>query len=152
MIAPAGTIHGSDDVASRSNYTYKALVDTGADHTCISRKIAHEVGLRVTGKIGMASASRDEEVNLYIADVYVPVVSSGEPGAGLVCNSAQLMEVRDDHRYQALLGRDVLELVVFTLDGPNKCFTLDVPFRFMRRKIEPRNFLARLDNFFGVAR
>ena len=127
VIAPPGTIGSQADVASPMARTYKALIDTGAAITFISRRVARETGLRVVGKRPMVSANRKEPANLYRADVYVPIGDHGGEPFGLICEWAELMEVMDDAKYQALLGRDVLELVVFTLDGPNKCFTLQVP-------------------------
>ncbi len=127
VIAPPDTIHTGADAASRRARTYKALVDTGAEITCITQEIAREVGLRVTGIAPMASASGTHNANLYIAYVYVPLSGSGARAIGLICNAAQVLEVSGDRHYQALLGRDVLERVTFTLDGPGRRFTLEIP-------------------------
>lgn len=127
VVAPPGTIKSGTDISSPLARTYKALIDTGAAITCISRRVAQETGLRVVGKRHMISASRKELANLYRADVYIPIGDHGREPHGLICEWAEVMEVMGDTNYQALLGRDVLDSVFLTVDGPNKCFTLDVP-------------------------
>lgn len=49
---------------------FPALLDTGASHTCISHKVARDVGLLPTGMLQMASATHvDVTVNTYLIDV-----------------------------------------------------------------------------------
>ena len=66
IIAPTNTIRSGADAAASRARTYKALVDTGAEFTCISQRIACDIGLRVTGIARMASASGTHNANLYM--------------------------------------------------------------------------------------
>ncbi len=62
----------ADEVRSGSGAIVNALIDTGAQFTCISSNIAKKLKLRPIGKTRMQSASETVEVNVY--KFYVSVV------------------------------------------------------------------------------
>ena len=104
---------------------YRALVDTGADRTCISRQIADEIGLRPTGKLQMASASEVSETNTYLVDL---ALAFGDPSAGamsVVRDNVMVMEFESNNKnYQVLLGRDFISNGLFSMTGYDKRFTI----------------------------
>lgn len=103
----------------------QALVDTGADVTCVSPQIAQAVGLQVVGKRQMGSSTGICLVNTYLADI---LLTFGDPTAGapsLVKDSMTLMEFQPNNpNFQALLGRDVLCGGLLSMAGWDKRFTI----------------------------
>ena len=104
---------------------YVALIDTGASITCLSPKVAEEVGLQPIGKRPTASAHGVQEVNLFLADIALPF---GDPTKGALAMAAQSMQVMEFQPgpavYQALLGRDIIYGGLFAMTGYDKRFTI----------------------------
>lgn len=126
-IAKPGTIKIGATNSSPEFHGYLALVDTGADVTCISPEIAKAVGLVLAGKKDMASALSVEEANYYLADLALPFGTpvSGVPLQTLVSESMEVMEFRSNSpHYQALLGRDIISKGLFTMTSYDKRFTI----------------------------
>ena len=70
-----------------NSYRYKALIDTGAQSTCITKSMADSIGLISKGKSKMTSATEQtSSVNKYYIDLFIPLsirqptVKSGQPG------------------------------------------------------------------------
>lgn len=126
-IAKPGTLQRVPTNSPSEIHAFVALVDTGADGTCISAEIVRRVGLSLAGKIDMASATGVEPANFYLADVALPF---GDPTSGvaiqtLVSESMEVMEFQlDSSHYQALLGRDILSKGLFSMSSYDKRFTI----------------------------
>ena len=45
------------------------LLDTGADHTCVSRRLAQSLNLRPSGKVPVSGATGASEMNQYMIDL-----------------------------------------------------------------------------------
>ena len=129
-IAKPGTLtRAPDDNPPVEVHTYHALVDTGADVTCISPQIADEVGLVPRGKKDVASALGVEAANYYLADIALPF---GEPDAAeavaiqtLISGSMEVMEFQPNSpHYQMLLGRDLIGRGLFSMTTYDKRFTI----------------------------
>jgi len=97
-----------------------ALVDTGASCTCISEKIAKELGLEPSCKIDMHSASEMSAVNGY--DVQPAILLGSMPdlegnlqGEIVAFNPIIAPEFSAHKNYDALIGRDVICQGVFTM-------------------------------------
>ena len=103
----------------------QALVDTGADVTCISPQVAQTVGLQVVGKRQMASSTDIRPVNTYLADI---LLTFGDPTAvapSLVKESMTLLEFQPNNpNYQALLGRDILCGGLLSMAGWDNRFSI----------------------------
>ncbi|MEZ4395949.1 MAG: retroviral-like aspartic protease family protein [Candidatus Krumholzibacteriia bacterium] len=91
---------------------FAALIDTGATRTCISPKVAAEVGLVPTGAQPMASAAGPGVANTYIADLVLPF---GPVVFGLRNYPLGEFKPPEEQRVQILLGRDILCKGHFTL-------------------------------------
>ncbi len=97
-----------------------ALVDTGADVTCISKKVAKELMLEPSGKIDMHSARELSEVNTY--DVQPAILFGAMPnlegnlqGEMMIFDPITAPEFTPHRNYDALIGRDVICKRVFTM-------------------------------------
>jgi len=98
-----------------------ALVDTGADSSCISIEVARQLQLQPSGKTDMYSASEIAEVNVY--DVHPALVlpampdSEGNMQSEIFLFNLVTAPEFNSHggKYTALIGRDVLCQGVFSM-------------------------------------
>ncbi len=61
------------DFQTLQKNSFRALVDTGAQKTCISKKLASQLSLLSKGKTSMQSASNIVSVNNCHVDLYIPI-------------------------------------------------------------------------------
>ncbi len=124
-IAKPGTVTSLAGGETPTITVCQALVDTGADVTCISPEVAQTVGLEVKGKRVMASSTDTRPVNTYLADI---LLTFGDPTAGapsLVKESLTLLEFRPNNpNFQALLGRDILCGGLLSMTGWDNRFSI----------------------------
>ena len=127
-IAPPASMQGL--IAGQPNIQITgatALLDTGASVTCITSKLAQDVGLKPMGKRPMSSASGTKAMNTYLADVFLPF---GDPtsATGVPMHGHQNMILMEfdggSPLYQALLGRDIICNGFFSMAGYDKRFTI----------------------------
>lgn len=85
--------------------TFAALVDTGADTTCITQSVADAVGLKPVGKIPMTSATHTTDVDAFIGDICIPFGNQMFLMPGVLLMK---FETRPNAPFQVLLGRDVI--------------------------------------------
>ena len=78
-IAKPGTVTSPGGGETPTITVCQALVDTGADMTCVSPEVAQAVGLAVIGKRVMVSTTDTRPVNTYLADI---LLTFGDPKAG----------------------------------------------------------------------
>lgn len=122
-LGPALAAAGSGDTKP-AVVIFPALVDTGAAISCISPKIAQEVGLQPIGKRQMASATHITDVNTYLVDVMLPFGDPSTPTLSAVSGSMTLMEFQPNQApYQALMGRDIICEGLLSVVGYDKRFT-----------------------------
>jgi predicted aspartyl protease len=97
----------------------RVLVDTGATISAIENSAARRLGLTRTGTITLAGVGGVTEQPVYAAAVDFPGlgISSQDP----VRLAGADLGSRD---FEFLLGRDVLERLVFEYDGPASAFAI----------------------------
>ena len=99
---------------------YTALMDTGASSTCISQKVADEVGLIAVGKTMMSGATGAKPVDQYGFGVGF-VFNAKQNPSGTFTGDLNFRPVQgcvfDNHGFgfEVLLGRDILCSGAFTL-------------------------------------
>ena len=87
-------------------------MDTGADRTCISLKLAQSMGLTPIGKIPVAGATGASAMNQYMIDL---LLQFGEQS--LVIADHTVTEFTTDSPVcEMLIGRDIICRGVFTMD------------------------------------
>ena len=105
-------IHSEDKVA-----TTKALWDTGATHSCISDRLASELGLDAVDYVHVATASGIEHVPTYFTHLFLP--------NGLEFKNWELMQFQysgDDS--DIIIGMDIItqgDFSITNLDGRTLC-------------------------------
>ena len=106
--------------------TYRALIDTGAQKTCISENVAHKLLLVSKGKSSMISVSEVTSANTYHIDLYIPIsqtqpIIQGERVVGLTQDlnlrkhtKLFVSEIKSHSQdFDVLLGMDVLKQCIF---------------------------------------
>jgi hypothetical protein len=91
---------------------FPALIDTGANTTCISRQVVQAVGLQSIGMTQMVSATQTIAAPVYLVDLLLPFGN-----AGLLQQGIHVMEfqVSGTHHFQMVLGCDILCRGVLTM-------------------------------------
>ncbi len=89
-----------------------ALIDSGARESCIDEALAGQLGLPVVDQIAAAGVGGQHQFNVYLA--YIRVVALGFVQYG------RFMGVRlaaGGQPHQVLLGRTLLQTMIFVYDG-----------------------------------
>ena len=98
-----------------------ALVDTGADATCVDRRVAERARLGFVGETRMTSATHDGEI--------VPLYSGRLAIDGLA-RDIELETIcglnLEPQGLVAVIGRDILEECVLVYNGPDGSFSLSI--------------------------
>ena len=89
-----------------------ALIDTGANMSCIDDELARELSLPLVDRQFMSGVGGQHEANLYLAQVFAPAVGFTQYGQFFGVN---LRAGGQEH--QALLGRTFLTSFMFLYDG-----------------------------------
>lgn len=93
-------------------FDLEALVDTGAQESCIDRLLAAELKLPVCDRQSVCGVGGVQEVEVFLAQIYLPRLNFTNYGkfAGVTLKES-------GHRQHILLGRDFLAHFVLTYDG-----------------------------------
>lgn len=109
--AQTAAAQGLESSAQLSAAGVPALIDTGADSTCISSALAQRLELRPHGKMRVVGATGPKPMNTYLVDL---AIMFGDKG--LVTESIQVTEFHNSSpHYEVLLGRDIICQGVLTL-------------------------------------
>ena len=96
-----------------------ALVDTGAGECCIDSLLAAQLNLPIVDKRSIAGVHGTQEVNMHLAQVYVPSLNQTIYGAFA---GVQLVSGGQIHR--ALIGRTFLQSCTMVYDGRTGAVTI----------------------------
>ena len=88
------------------------LMDTGADRTCISPKLAQSLSLPPIGKIPVSGATGASAMNQYMIDL---LLQFGQNSL-LIANHTVTEFTAQSPIYDMLIGRDIICRGVFTMD------------------------------------
>ncbi len=104
---------------------FKALLDTGAQSTCITGSVAKQTGLKPIGKVSVRGVSGIENHNNYLFKIGFPlgVVLSGDGkrlprGISILEKDIQGVEFNSNaDNFAVLLGMDVLSIGSLKVEG-----------------------------------
>jgi hypothetical protein len=92
-------------IKGHATLTISAVLDTGADHTCISRKLLESAGVVLAGKsIGVVGISSKSEGTIVSVDLEFPM-----DGPDPICVTNHDVAAASLVGSDALLGRDFLQ-------------------------------------------
>lgn len=99
----------------------KALVDTGANSSCISKRLASACQLRPVSALKMISAH-----GMSIAQVYEVSISLPND---TVFSSLSVVEVEGSRLFDVIIGMDILSKsdFAFSLNNNESCFSMRIP-------------------------
>jgi hypothetical protein len=97
----------------------EALVDTGAEESCIDSALAAELHLPVVDRRMVCGVSGSLQVSMHLAQVHVPALRFTVHGA-----FAGVHLVAGGHRNRALLGRTFLRHFKMLYDGKTGAVTI----------------------------
>lgn len=104
----------------------RALVDTGASHTCIDPSVFQALGLTPTEIAEMTTPSTGaspSQHNLYDVSLWIP--GAGPQHQPLVLRTLEVSEsALAPMGIQALIGRDILESCLLVYNGSSRIFSL----------------------------
>jgi hypothetical protein len=114
--------HPSTDLISPATEQVSALVDSGAEQSCIDKSIAEKLGLPVVDVQMVAGANGAQEQPVYMANLQFPPLNFTEYGRFI---GVDLMTGGQPHG--ALLGRSFLRHVIMIYDGIRGQVTIASP-------------------------
>lgn len=96
------------------------LLDSGASDSSISEAVAARLSLPVLGLHRVSGFGASADTYQYLADLELWL------DVGHELSDRKLLQFSSDHnRIQGILGRDILGLAKFYLDGQNREFTIE---------------------------
>jgi len=96
-----------------------ALIDTGATVSGIDGAVLQALGLRPTGTVNIGGVAGPNAHGLYTVDIHIPFGLQRLSLANRVVIGVQLLPP-----YKALLGRDLLAMMMLVYSGPAGTWTL----------------------------
>jgi len=128
-LKPLVTIEITSTLKKADHKTYIGLVDTGATHTVLSKKIQEELSLKKMGVINISTGSVEfEQLDLYEikAKIQGTDMSFIEEGLKAAVSNVNLKGC------DVLIGLDVLQYGNLSYDGLRKIFSLTFPNKKVR--------------------
>jgi hypothetical protein len=101
----------------------RGLIDTGCSNISITPSAAKQLGLPVIGKHPVTSSTDTIESDLFLGDLFIPFADPADKYHHYF-RDIRFLEFRFGNvAFDILVGRDVLSLGLFQLNGPTKQFT-----------------------------
>ena len=119
---PSGNEITEEQIIAADVPRLRALIDTGASRTCLSKEVARAANLLPVGKREMISASGITPVNTYLFSLGIPFAHDVDPTGQIkerlaVFRSIEGMEFNaTNSSFDVLLGMDVLSKCSFKMD------------------------------------
>ena len=107
---PGVPLGASPDTVDLTFRQYVALVDTGAQRTCVSERVVQECGLRRRGRVEIASVKSTELHFTYLFYVgFWPDAVNDIPAAVFgIGDAIEGIDAGDSRYFDVLLGMDIL--------------------------------------------
>lgn len=118
--------------APRRNIVFQALVDTGADVSCITPAVANELRMEAHEIDAVRAPGAPDGFLCFLYRVDVSLLFANPDGPHptriLISEALLVYEMHlPDTFHQAILGRDLLEHLALRYDGPVGTFSLELP-------------------------
>jgi predicted aspartyl protease len=123
--------------AKFSQRQYRALIDTGAQRSVISRSIIAELGLMRTGHMQLASVHGPQTHSRYLASIALWTKRVDNNRDSVLFNDAELtlfsienpfeiVDMQDNVNFDMIFGFDILRFFSFSYDAENQAFEIIV--------------------------
>ncbi|MDX2073493.1 MAG: aspartyl protease family protein [Alphaproteobacteria bacterium] len=94
---------------------FRALIDTGANRTCITAHVVQALSLSPIGKLPMRSASHTIDTNIYMVDLGLPF-----GGIMRLDKGKEVMECCDNSEFEIIIGMDIISQGTLTVSPDNR--------------------------------
>jgi hypothetical protein len=111
-ILGAGTMTLQNTAFPSTALDFVGLIDTGASRTCITPKVAQDVGLSAVSKMPFGGVHGLKPVNVYLIDIVVPMMPNSFFLGGI---PAMELAAIPNSPFEVLIGRDLICRGVLTL-------------------------------------
>jgi hypothetical protein len=102
---------------------FRGLIDTGCSNLSIAPAAAKTVGLPIIGKQPVASTTQTIDSDLFLGDLFIPFADPADKFHHFF-RDVRFLEFRFGNvAFDILIGRDVLSLGLFQLNGKTNQFT-----------------------------
>ena len=92
-------------------FTALALIDTGAQRTCVSQRVVSTLELAPESKVHMKSATESVEVNEYVLGLHIPIERMTPAGPELALFGSPhslVIEFNASDTFDVIIGMDML--------------------------------------------
>lgn len=125
----SGVAESWEEIQKENMMPLKALLDTGATHSCVTDRLAREMGLTVVARRQFASVSEVTDGNVYEVYVHIPFPARTAHDSNLhvTVGSTGRIEVSGipiEPAFDVLLGMDVIALGSLHVSGRRFTFCL----------------------------
>jgi Aspartyl protease len=104
--------------------TVRAIIDSGADISCIAPRVAQQLGLPVIGQVQTQTVGGPVNARLFEVGLSIPRAGN-LMGPVLVLDQLHVMELTHSvPNIEMLIGKDVLLQCLLISDGPRGKFTI----------------------------
>jgi hypothetical protein len=111
------------DPSSQKITWLRGLIDTGCSNISIAPAAAKAAGLPIIGKHPVASTTQTIESDLFLGDLFIPFADPADKFHHYF-RDIRFLEFRFGNvAFDILVGRDVLSVGLFQLNGQTKQFT-----------------------------
>jgi predicted aspartyl protease len=101
-----------------SPISIRALLDTGASHTCVDPSVLNTLGLQATGSVPMLTPSTGATpMNADTYDVAIVIPNGAQQGLMLANMQVSASELLKAQGFHALIGRDILSKCILVYNG-----------------------------------
>ncbi|BAV65209.1 pepsin/retropepsin-like aspartic protease family protein [Sphingobium cloacae] len=104
-------------------HEYRALIDTGAQRTCLSKSVIAQENLKAHGKLPIQNVHGIKRHYLYLVQIgfFCERVVSLNDTLGQSTyygtpNPTEIIDIADNHRFDAIIGMDFLSLFGFQIE------------------------------------
>ena len=115
---------GLNTIPDLPSTLYPALIDTGANVSCIDSTVARILVLPISDRINVSGVLGAGEVNMHIAQIYIPDLNTIFYGS-----FAGVHLLAGNHYHSALIGRDFLLNFKMYYDGTTGRVTISDRFQ-----------------------
>jgi hypothetical protein len=129
IVGPLFTFGVAQPLSSLSDPTtqkiiwLRGLIDTGCSQISITPTAAKDLGLPIIGKSQVTSTTETIESDLYLGDLFIPFADPQDTYHHFF-RDIRFLEFRFGNvSFDILVGRDVLSLGIFQMNGKTNQFT-----------------------------
>ena len=105
--------------------TYRALIDTGATNSCITKKVAGRLNLKPLKIQSVSTPSGMTERNVYEVSIHIPITVGTQKKENIIQDTINVQsfksicvtEIEDSDSFSVIIGMDIIQKCHLTIVG-----------------------------------